>query len=105
MTVTTTDPQGKPVAAELSLAMVEQSLLERFASPLPSIGDFFRGDQREPAVRCTSSITFSYRPATQPINPRLLAEKDREEIAHEEAESRRAAIAVANGTAARHDGR
>ena len=43
MTVTTTDPQGKPVAAELSLAMVEQSLLERFASPLPSIGDFFRG--------------------------------------------------------------
>ncbi len=56
VTVTTTDPQGKPVAAELSLAMVEQSLLERFASPLPSIGDFFRGAQREPAVRCTSSI-------------------------------------------------
>ena len=94
MTVTTTDPQGKPVAAELSLAMVEQSLLERFASPLPSIGDFFRGAQREPAVRCTSSITFSYRPATQPINPRLLAEKDREEIATEEAESRKAAIAL-----------
>ena len=94
VTVTTTDPQGKPVAAELSLAMVEQSLLERFASPLPSIGDFFRGGQRQPAVRCTSSITFSYRPATQPINPRLLAEKDREEIAKEEEESRRAAIAV-----------
>jgi uncharacterized protein YfaS (alpha-2-macroglobulin family) len=95
VTVTTTDPQGKPVAAELSLAMIEQSLLERFASPLPTIGDFFRGVQREPAVRCTSSITFNYRPATQPINPRLLAEKDREEIAREEAESRRAAIAVA----------
>ena len=95
VTVTTTDPQGKPVAAELSLAMIEQSLLERFASPLPSIGDFFRGAQREPAVRCTSSITFNYRPATQPINPRLLAEKDREEIAKEEAESRRVAIAAA----------
>ena len=95
MTVTTTDPQGKPVAAELSLAMVEQSLLERFASPLPSIGDFFRGAERKPAVRCTSSITFNYRPATQPINPRLLAEKDREEVAREEAESRRAAIAAA----------
>ena len=75
--------------------MVEQSLLERFASPLPSIGDFFRGVPRESAVRCTSSITFSYRPATQPINPRLLAEKDREEIAKEEAESRRDAIALA----------
>ncbi len=99
VTVTTTDPQGKPVAAELSLAMVEQSLLERFASPLPSIGDFFRGVPREPAVRCTSSITFSYRPATQPINPRLLAEKDREEIAKEEAESRRAAeVALADQT-------
>ncbi len=63
VTITTTDPQGRPVAAELSLAMVEQSLLERFASPLPSIGDFFRGGERQPAVRCTSSITFSYRPA------------------------------------------
>ena len=99
VTVTTTDPQGKPVAAELSLAMVEQSLLERFAAPLPSIGDFFRGAPREPAVRCTSSITFSYRPATQPINPRLLAEKDREEIAKEEAESRSAALAITRTTA------
>ncbi len=100
VTITTTDPQGRPVAAELSLAMVEQSLLERFASPLPSIGDFFRGGERQPAVRCTSSITFNYRPATQPINPRLLAEKDREEIAKEEEESRRAAIAVASTTPA-----
>ena len=98
VTITTTDPQGRPVAAELSLAMVEQSLLERFASPLPGIGDFFRGGERQPAVRCTSSITFSYRPATQPINPRLLAEKDREEVAREEEDSRRAAIAVASTT-------
>src|SRR4029077_7875907 len=80
VTITTTDPQGRPVAAELSLAMVEQSLLERFSSPLAPIGDFFRGGERQPAVRCTSSITFSYRPATQPINPRLLAEKDRAEV-------------------------
>ncbi len=53
VTVTTTDPQGKPVAAELSLAMVEQSLLERFNSPLPPIDDFFRGVQRQSAVRST----------------------------------------------------
>ena len=104
VTITTTDPQGKPVAAELSLAMVEQSLLERFASPLPGIGDFFRGGERQPAVRATSSITFSYRPATQPINPRLLAEKDREEIAKEEEDSRRAAIAVASTTPAAGSG-
>jgi alpha-2-macroglobulin len=95
VTVVTTDPQGKPVAAELSVAMVEQSILERFNSPLPGIGDFFRGAERQAAVRSTSSITFSYRPTTQPINPRLLAEKDREELAKEEDESRRAAIALA----------
>ncbi len=92
LTVTTTDPQGKPVAAELSLAMVEQSLLERFNSPLPPIDDFFRGAQRQAAVRCTSSILFNYRPATQPINPRLLAEADRAEIAQEEAASRKTAL-------------
>ena len=68
--------------------MVEQSLLERFAWPMPAIQDFFRGDMRASAVRTTSSITFDYRPATQPINPRLLAEEDRQEIAREEAESR-----------------
>ena len=43
------------------------------------------------AVRTTSSITFAYRPATQPINPRLLAEEDRLEVANEEDESRRLA--------------
>ena len=87
VTVTTTDPQGKPVAAELSLAMVEQSLLDRFGWPMPAIDDFFRGQRRQPAVRTTSSITFDYRPATQPINPRLLAEEARLELAREEAAS------------------
>ncbi len=88
VTVKTTDPQGKPVAAELSLAMVEKSLLDRFASPLGPISLFFRGNPREPAVRTTSSITFAYSPSTRPINPRLLAEWNRLEVAREEAESR-----------------
>ena len=44
VTVTTTDPQGKPVAAEVSLAMVEQSLLDRFGWQVRPIQDFFRGD-------------------------------------------------------------
>ena len=82
--VTTTDLQGKPVAAEVSLAMVEQSLLDRFGSNIAAINDFFRGVQRESAVRTTSSITFAYNPMTQPINPRLLAEEDRIAVAEEE---------------------
>ncbi len=89
VTVTTTDPQGKPVAAEVSLAMVEKALLERFASAVPAIDDFFRGNLREPALRTTSSITFNYYPATRPVNPRLLSERERVDLAAEEAASRR----------------
>lgn len=84
--VTTTDPQGKPVAAEVSLAMVEQALLDRYSGSLGAIGEFFKGQPREPAVRTTSSASFSYHPATHPINPQLLAEEDRVEIARAEAE-------------------
>jgi len=88
VTIKTTDPQGKAVAAELSLGMVEKSLLDRFASSLAPIQDFFRGNRREPAVRTTSSITFAYKPTTRPINARLLAESDRLEVEREEAASR-----------------
>lgn len=75
--VATTDAQGKPIAAEVSLAMIEQSLLEQFSFAVPAIQDFFGGGRRETAVRTTASITFAYRPATQAINPRLLADEDR----------------------------
>jgi len=91
VTITTTDPQGNPVAAEVSLAMVEQSLLDRFAWPVVPIQEFFRGTRRRPAVRTTSSIIFAYHPSTQPINPRLLAEQDRLEVAREEKASLRTA--------------
>ncbi|HYW79459.1 MAG TPA: alpha-2-macroglobulin family protein, partial [Thermoguttaceae bacterium] len=94
--VTTTDPQGKPVAAELSLAMVEQTLLERFPWQVASIRDFFRGTNRQSAVRTTSSITFAYNPSTRPINPRLLAERDRLEVAREEEEILGVAVSGGN---------
>ncbi|HEV3003963.1 MAG TPA: MG2 domain-containing protein, partial [Pirellulales bacterium] len=86
VTITATDPQGKPVSAEVSLALVEQALVEMFGSNVAPIQDFFRGQTRAPAVRTVSSVTFAYRPTTQPINPKLLAEKDRLEVAAEEAE-------------------
>ena len=83
--VTTTDPQGKPVAAELSLAMVEASLLERFPSRVAAIQDFFSSAARQPAVRTTSSVRFRYRPTTKAINAKLLAEADRIEVEAAEA--------------------
>ncbi len=78
------------MAAELSLAMIEQSLLDRFSEHLVPIQDYFQAERREPAVRTTSSITFAYNPATQPINPRLLAEEDRLALAADEETSQRA---------------
>jgi len=84
--ITTTDPAGKPLAAEVSLAMVEQALLDRYSFATGPIGEFFGGGLRAPAVRTAASITFVYNPSTQKINPRLLAEKDRLEIAKEEGE-------------------
>jgi len=84
VTVTTTDPQGKPVAAEVSLAMVEQSLLQRFAWPAPPIQEFFRGTRREMAVRTTSSVTFSYTPSTRVTDPRLLEAQWRQQMVRKE---------------------
>ncbi|MEX0586972.1 MAG: MG2 domain-containing protein, partial [Pirellulales bacterium] len=98
--VTATDPQGKPARAEISLAMVEQSLLEMFGSQVEAIHDFFAGGQRAAAVRTTSSVTFGYRPRTRPINSRLLAEKDRLEIEIEESARRGEFSKLATGESA-----
>lgn len=91
VTLTTADPQGNPVPAEVSLAMVEQSLLDRFEWLAPDVSTVFRGNPRKPQVRTESSICFEYRPETVDVNPRLLSEQERIEIAREEAESRRLA--------------
>ena len=84
VTITAADPQGKPVEAELSLAMIEQSLWEMFGANVPPIQDFFRGQPRVSALRTTSSVSFAYHPVTRNIDPLLLAEKDRREIEAEE---------------------
>ena len=87
VTLRTTDPVGKPVSAELSLAMVEQALLSRFPQTVSPINQFFQLTRRQTTMRTDSSITFKYSPATQQINSRLLAEKAR--IENEAAQGRR----------------
>ena len=66
--------------------------MDRFPEGLPPIQDFFQAPRRPAAVQTASSITFAYEPATEPINPRLLAEEDRAAVAAEEDLSRRLAI-------------
>ncbi|MCU0978437.1 MAG: outer membrane protein assembly factor BamD [Pirellulaceae bacterium] len=87
VSIATTDLQGRPVAAEVSLTMVEQALLDCFDWPLPSIQEFFRGARRQSALRTTSSITFAYHPETKPIAAWLLTEQQRQELARQEAET------------------
>ena len=72
--------------------MVEQALLERFGPQVVPIEEFFHGGQRQAAVRTTSSVMFSYNPATQPIARALLAERDRLEVEAQEATSLEALV-------------
>jgi TolA-binding protein len=84
--VTTRDAQDRAVAAELSLAMIDQSGIERFGAVARGFTQAFTGMSREPAMRTAASITFHYRPQTKAINTRLLTEEERLEIAAQDAE-------------------
>ena len=86
--ITTTDPQGKPVSADVSLAMIEQSLLDRFPWSGSEFSTVFQGLPRESQMQTESSISFQYQPRTVPIAPQLLSEQERIEIAREEEDSR-----------------
>ena len=92
VTVTTTDAQGKPVPAQLSLAMVEASLLQQFGE-VPSVRDWLQGETRRGAVRTSASIVFSYHPTTRAINRLLLAEEERAEVELAEEAAREALAA------------
>ena len=90
LVIKATDPQGKPVSAEISLGMVEQALLALFNPNVPPIDDFFKGTPRESALHTTTSAVFAYAPTTHSIDRHLLNELEREEIAKEEAEHTKA---------------
>ena len=65
--VAATDQNGKPVAAEVSIALVDRSLLRLFADRLPTIDQFFYNQSRTSAFATESSATFRYQPATVPV--------------------------------------
>jgi uncharacterized protein YfaS (alpha-2-macroglobulin family)/outer membrane protein assembly factor BamD (BamD/ComL family) len=82
--VRTLDAQGKPVAAEVGLAVIGRMNFDRFVGSRGAFPSFFNGTPRAAAMRTTSSIDFEYRPDTQTINVRLLSEQERIEIAEQE---------------------
>ncbi|MCA8974538.1 MAG: tetratricopeptide repeat protein, partial [Planctomycetes bacterium] len=75
--VVATDAEGRPVATELSLALVDEALLAIAGSNAPPIGAFFHGDLRETAFATASSCTWSYQGSSQRISDELLAEERR----------------------------
>ncbi len=74
-----TDPLGKPVAAELSLAMVQRNLLDLFAGHAVALDEMFAGNKRQPAMRMMASCSFLYKPKTHGISQALLAEEARQQ--------------------------
>ena len=74
-----TDPQGRPISAELSLALIEKNLLEHFGGGAAPIHEVYVGARR-PAMRVQSSTTFEYKPRARGISELLLAEEERQEI-------------------------
>ena len=84
--VTTVDQLGRPVAAELSIALVDRSLLRLFGDRLPPIGRFFY-DQTRTGVRDGGEQTFRYEPATVPVPEAVV----------EDAEQQAAQLADAQG--------
>ncbi len=75
--VTTVDQLGRPVAAELSIAMVDQSLLRLFHDRLPAIGPFFYNQTRTGAFATETTNTFRYAPATVPVSQAVVDEAER----------------------------
>lgn len=85
--VEVTDSSGHPVAAELSLAMIQSNLLDRFPTTRQAIADVFSSGMRQRRIRQTSSCTFNYAPQTRSINEALLVETERRSRRLAEAES------------------
>ncbi len=75
--VTTRDQLGRPVAAEVSLAMVDRALFRLYQDRLPPIGPFFYGQTRTGAFATGASNTFRYQPVSVPVAEAVVEEAER----------------------------
>ena len=80
-----TDQLDRPVQAELSLALVDESLLALFPDATANIRDFFQADaQRHAEFRVGSSCGFAYAGITRPVPKAFVEESERLERQTEE---------------------
>ena len=75
--MTTVDQLGRPVAAEVALALVDRSLLRLFDDQLPPIGPFFYDQTRTGAFATEATNTFRDEPATLPVSEAVVEEAER----------------------------
>ncbi len=76
--LTAVDQLGKPVAAEIALALVDRTLLRRFEDHAGPIGPFFYDQTRTGAFATRSTNTFRDEPATRPVSSAVVEEADRQ---------------------------
>jgi TolA-binding protein len=74
--VTTVDQLGRPVSAELSLALIDRALLRLYGDRVPPIGPFFYDQTRTIAFATESTIAFAYRPPTVPVAEAVVEEME-----------------------------
>lgn len=75
-----TDQLGRPVSAELALAVVDASLFDLYPDGTPKLRSWFSGGERLLAdLRTTSSCTFAYQGVTARIDQAILDEARRAE--------------------------
>ncbi len=75
--VTTVDQLGRPVAAEVAVALVDRALLRRFEDKQPAIGPFFYDQTRTGAFATAATNTFRYEPATTAVSEAVVEEAER----------------------------
>jgi tetratricopeptide (TPR) repeat protein len=75
--ITTVDQLGRPVSAELSIAMIDQSLLRLYGDRLPEIGSFFYNQTRTGAFATEATNTFRYEPNTTGVPLAVVDEAER----------------------------
>lgn len=84
-----TDQNGKPVRAELSLAMVDEALFDLYPDRSGSIRAAFEtGQRRASTLTSRSSNTFQYSGITEPIDEALI-EEGRRQLAEQSWEDNR----------------
>jgi hypothetical protein len=83
------DPLGVPVRAELSLAVVDESLFDRFPDQIPALASYFQRTARSrEQVHTVSSCTFAYAGSTARIAAEVL-QTAAEELAQQEWDARK----------------